>query len=107
MHFDKLIRPSVGADNDLSRNNRGLVNVCGTPVGPDVSRPAPIDRPGGNSLPTRMNVLKLMIAPTADLSATVGMFQYPDYFVTCHKVPNNPEGRTCDGNPHLELAGNQ
>ena len=74
MHFDKLIRPSVGADNELSRNNRGLVNGRGTPVGPDLSRPAPIYRPGGNSLPTRINVLKLIIAPTADLSATGGMF---------------------------------
>ncbi len=30
------------------------------PVGPDVSRPAPIDRPVGNSL-TQINLLKLII----------------------------------------------
>src|SRR5260370_30459515 len=30
-------------------------------VGADLSRPAPMYRPGGNPLPTRMHVLKLMI----------------------------------------------
>ena len=32
-----------------------------TSVGPDLSRPAPIDRPVGNPPPTRMHVLKLII----------------------------------------------
>ena len=35
-------------DYELERNNRGIMNGRGTPVGPDVSRPAPIDRPGEN-----------------------------------------------------------
>ncbi len=35
-----IIAPS--ADYELSRNHRGMVNGRGTPVGPDVSRPAPI-----------------------------------------------------------------
>ena len=55
MPFDKIIRTHRGADNELSRNNRGLVNGRGAPVGPDVSRPV------GNPPPTRMNVLKLNI----------------------------------------------
>src|SRR5260370_40957275 len=39
-------------------------------VGPDLSRPAPIYRPVGNPPPTRMNGLKLIIAASADLSAS-------------------------------------
>src|SRR5713101_9360923 len=72
-----------------------------------VSRPPPMYRPVGNPPPTRMHVLQIIIAATADLSATVGMFRYPDYIVTCHKVPNDLEGRACDGNSHLEFARDQ
>ena len=45
MLFNKLIRAPVGADNELYRKNRGRVNGRRTPVGPDLSRPAPIYRP--------------------------------------------------------------
>ncbi len=49
------------ADNDLSRNNRGIMNGRGTPVGPDLSRPAPIYRPVGNPPYTSIIVLKFII----------------------------------------------
>jgi hypothetical protein len=52
----ELFETSVGADYDLSRNNRGMVNGRGTPVGPDSSRPPPIYRPVGNPPHTQINV---------------------------------------------------
>jgi hypothetical protein len=63
--IDTAIESAVQAlnalDNELYRNNRGLVNGRRTPVGPDLSWPPPIDRPVGNPPPTPILVLKLII----------------------------------------------
>jgi hypothetical protein len=49
------------ADYVDERNNRGMVNGRGTPVGRDLSPPPPIYRPVANPPHTQMNVLKLII----------------------------------------------
>ncbi|SRR6266446_6486097 len=73
MHFDTFIR-TPGPIMNCNGISRGLVNRYGTLVGPDLSRPAPIDRPVGNPPSARMQVVKLMIGPR-------WLFRYPDYRV--------------------------
>ena len=57
-------------------------------VGRDLSPPPPIYRPVGTPPPIPTIVLKLMIAPTADLSASLA-FRSPDEHAKKHDLPSS------------------